>query len=565
VPWALSCLLGGCPTTSPPPEAPSCDELDVVVAPATPPDRRLLGEAAPYAADGMLAARYDELHRSQRARREAAWRVVERVLTPVPLATPTPVSGATVPVFRTWYDRDDVQRLFQHLYEGLGPERRAARAPFEDGELDAAFGWNVHVVDGLESWPASRFESYVAGLDQVAIDGLGGIRRIGLSPDAARHVVASYAEVLRCMREGAPPAFVDGTAAEQRVVRAPISLARCDEHVVGPFFVASGATLAARLEGVSPGSEATVGAAAVAVLASEDGLPGAARCEGEGIAGCASTGPGAFFVRVTASGQALDAQLEVTLSSPAAPAPGCVRGPFPMGAATIAAHWQRADLGMPLPTYDTSGDALRARLEGDPTWGSGDGAADPGPDAIYTMSVPAGPRFRLAGFHIRTRELDHWMNVTLWWSPDPDTDFGADRPSSIRALGGPWASYKMCVAMEYDELDPEPGGGFEADAPTLADALAAVHEGQGGPSWCTNPYIDAAPGLLRSNCVGCHQHALSGLRPGEVALDAERFPQGGRTETRNNAPADGFWAFDAGDDLGAVLRDTVSWWDAAEP
>jgi hypothetical protein len=255
--------------------------------------------------------------------------------------------------------------------------------------------------------------------------------------------------------------------------------------------------------------------------------------------------------------------LEVELASPRTPAPACLRGAFPLGAATIAAHWQRADLGIPLPTYDTSGSALRRRLLGEPTWGEGDGSADPGPDAIYTMRVPAGPTYRLAGLHIRTRELDRWVNVTLWWSPEPDTDFGADRPAAIRALGGPWDHYKMCVAIEHDERDPDPGGGFTRDAPTLADALAAVYEGEGGPSWCTNPYIDAAPGLLRSNCVGCHQHALSGLRPGEVALDEVRFPHGGRTETRNNAPADGFWAFDAGDDLGAVFRDVVSWWDAA--
>lgn len=559
----LLAVLGaaGCEAAGTLPE-PRCDELDVAVAAATPPDRRLLGAAARYPGDPMLSSRHEELHRSQRARREVGWDVLARVLAPVPLAEPTAVPGATVPTFRTWYDRDDVNRIFQHLYEGIGPARRASRAPFDEDELDAAFGWNVRMVEGLSGWTPERLADYAAGLDRARVDGLGGIRRIGLSPDAARHVVASYAEVLRCMDGEVPPPFIDGEGTPQRVERTPVMLARCDAETFGPYFVAGDARLAARLDESEGGAGAA--AAHVAIRAWEEGLAGATACEGEGVAGCAVDGPGPFFVTVTAGGEAVDAMLEVELASPRTPAPGCLRGAFPVGAATIAAHWQRADLGIALPTYDTSGDALRRRLLGEPTWGEGDGNADPGPDEIYTMRVPAGPTYRLAAFHVRTRELDHWVNVTLWWSPEPDSDFGADRPEAIRALGGPWSHYKMCVAIEYDERDPDPTGGFEHEAPTLADALAAVHEGVGGPSWCSNPYIDAAPGLLRSNCVGCHQHALSGLRPGEVALDEARFPHGGRTETRNNAPADGFWAFDAGDDLGATLRETVSWWDAAE-
>src|SRR5699024_7817 len=145
------------------------------------------------------------------------------------------------------------------------------------------------------------------------------------------------------------------------------------------------------------------------------------------------------------------------------------------------------------------------------------------------------------GLHIRTRELAHWMNITLWFSPDPDEDFGADRPDAIRALGPPWSSYKMCVAIEFDEHDPDPNGGFIDDAPSLAAALRAVHEGPGGPSWCSNPYIDAGPGLARSNCVGCHQHAMSGARPAEIATDESRFPESGRLQMRNNFPADHFW------------------------
>lgn len=537
-------------------DAPSCAELGVVIAGAGPAERRVLGSGEPYEADPMLASRMDELARSQRVRREVAWAAVARVLAPVALAEETSVAGAQVPVFRTWYDRDDVNRMFQHAYAGLGPERRQARAPFEATELDETFAWNPRAIDEISGWTPERFESYLGSFHaQREIDGLGGFRRVALSPDAARHVLASYAEITRCLDGERPEPFVDGAAAERELTRIPLALTRCHEALEGPFFVATGATLRVRLE-----SGATD--ASVLVRASDDGIAGTTLCTSPDPSGCEVPGPGAFFVGARAGADDLRGALVLDLEEAERITPGCLRGAFPLGAATVAAHWQRADLSRPMPTFDTSAAALRRRFDdGTYTWGEGDGTADPGDDAIYTMTLPSGPSYRLAGLHIRTRELEHWLNITLWWSPDASSDFGADRPSSIEALGAPWTSYKMCVAIDFDEGDPAPSGGFDDDAPTLAAALAEVHD---DASWCSNPYIDAAPGLLRGNCVGCHQHAMGERAPGEIALDEVRFPNGGRSRTRNNEPADGFWSFDGGDDLGPVLRDTITWWDASE-
>ena len=102
-------LLTGCPGEGPP-VAPSCGELSIQSASA--PDRRLIGAASDYPADGMLASHTDELLVSQRARRAAAWEVIRRTIEPVPLAEPTLVDGTSLPRFRTWYDRDDVTRIF---------------------------------------------------------------------------------------------------------------------------------------------------------------------------------------------------------------------------------------------------------------------------------------------------------------------------------------------------------------------------------------------------------------------------------------------------------------------
>ncbi|NIS36800.1 MAG: hypothetical protein GWN73_40355, partial [Actinobacteria bacterium] len=53
----------------------------------------------------------------------------------------------------------------------------------------------------------------------------------------------------------------------------------------------------------------------------------------------------------------------------------------------------------------------------------------------------------------------------------------------------------------------------------LASALRAA---AGGPSWCSNPYIEHGRGNARTNCIGCHQHGGSEVftdRDGDGALD----------------------------------------------
>jgi hypothetical protein len=101
--------------------------------------------------------------------------------------------------------------------------------------------------------------------------------------------------------------------------------------------------------------------------------------------------------------------------------------------------------------------------------------ADPSPAQIHTLTLPNGLHFRLAGLHVMTKELDHWVWITLWWSPEPDDDFGADRPASIAALGGPWGHYKMCVVTAFEE------GRSRARRRVRADPPDARGRARGGP------------------------------------------------------------------------------------
>src|SRR6185295_18672109 len=282
--------------------------------------------------------------------------------------------ASRLPAWQTWHAKDDLTRIFRRAYPELSPTDRAARAPLSPGLLDEASAWNDGAISDFPEWTAQRLGAYRDAIsDASEVAGLAGIYRVAYAPAASRHLLDSYADVLRCR--------------ERAVDAAPAA----SERTAGPP------------------SE------------SECGLP-------------------------------------------PSPPPDCLTAAFPTSASLIKASWRRADIGNPLPVYDTSAPALARRLatEGKFSWGDADGEADPGPDEIYTLRLPNGNAFRLAALHIMTKELDHWYWLTLWWSPEPDSDFGADRPA---ALAAPWQHYKLCSVVAFNETGPDPSGGFASDLP----------------------------------------------------------------------------------------------------
>jgi hypothetical protein len=524
---ALLILAACADPVAPAPDGAVCPE-GVSRAALTAVDRKIVGPAAAYAGDGTLRGRTGELARSQRARREVAWATVAKVLAPLPLAEELP-SGlpATIPAWQSWYDKDDLRRVFHRLYAELDADEKAARAPFSAAALDDGFAWNTHAVEELPNWPLEHYLEYLTEIDrEVEVAGLGGLSRARYSPAAARHLVASYPEVLGCHDGGAPPPVAEGPVKEQLVERARVVAASCEAQRVGAYVIDAGETLRAALE---EGSSATLLASA-----------GRERCSAGPGEVCEIAGPATVEVAVRAGEAAVDAVVEVTRASAHPPWAGCLEGTFTLDAAVVKADYRRADFESTLPIYSTAADALAARMQGDVSWEEADGEERPSAREIYTMTTPGGATYRLAGLHLMTKELDHWLWITLWWSPEPDEDFGADRPASIEGI---WKNYKMCAVTAFEEGDPAPGGGFEADHPTLAAALAAVHGGEGGPSWCSNPYLEKGHGNAGSSCIGCHQHGGTELSS-EAILE---LPAHGRTLRRNNFPSDYSWGVTSGD------------------
>jgi hypothetical protein len=454
-------ILGAVPTES----GGHCEPaLGRSEAPLSVVDRSLLGAPVGYANDPTLASREVELVRSLQARREVAWGIAARLLEPLPLNSRFGAErNASLPIWQTWHNKDDLTRIFRRLYPELSPEARSSRSALPASALEAAWAWNDDAVADFDTWTAERLDAYRAAVDAGSkLAGLGGVQRVAYSPAASRHALESYAETLACREGEDPPA--------------------------------------------SP------------PLTDSPSLPGS----------CAQ-----------------------------APSfePACLAGQFPASAVVVKASWQRLDAGTPFYAFDTSAESLTHKLSptGEFSWGSGDRQASPGEDSMYTIELPNGNRFGLAGLHIMTKELEHWVWVTLWWSDAPALDFGADRPVGFPAA---FAHYKLCSVVAFEEEDPDPAAAFRTRAPSLAEALAATSAGAGAPSWCANPYIETGVGNASTNCIGCHQHGGTGLRSEDVLDDQNTYPDFGRYPQRTTFPADYVFSLRVGDDIGSMFDET---------
>jgi hypothetical protein len=527
---------------------------------ATIQDRKIIGAVAPYAADLSLAAREHELRTSIAARRQAAWQTVAKALAPTPLGEPALASQLggrpTVPAWHTWFARDDFDRVFKKLYRDLGAAARAARAPLPDATIDAAFAWNTQALDELPEWPEQRYQDYLAQVStQQHAQGLGGASRVGYSAGAMRHLIKSYERQYACRTDAPPDPYAPqpvraGTRVQEKE---PLEVGGCEWRVLGPYVAGSGDVT------VTVAGDGDVDLYVRRGAAPE---PDAFECRSAGDASneaCTMAGGGPFYVAVFGAAHSrVDVQIEYTAEDVAEPT--CLGGEMPRDAVLVKADWRRKLAGENLPYYDTTAARMRERLSLGAEWASGDGSANPDASAIYTVTLPGGAELRMPALHVMTKELDHWLWITLWWSPDPDSDFGADRPASVATLPGPWRNYKMCVVTSYVEGDPDPRGGA---AGSLGDALAAVSR-EGAPTWCSNPYLELGPGNAATNCIGCHQHGGTDLTP-EAILHA--LPHHGSTRVRNNFFTDYLWALvgGRGEDLSALVQAEVDYWDATDP
>ena len=243
---------------------------------------------------------------------------------------------------------------------------------------------------------------------------------------------------------------------------------------------------------------------------------------------------------------------------------------FPRSAVMVKTLWRPIDAGL-LP-HDTGEAAMRTLIRHG-TWPEVE-PVQPAANSVYTLTTESGERMALTGIHFVTKDVREWVWVTLWWDPQPHTDFGSDRPQSIAQYNnGVWANYKMCATASFDEGDATPWAG-STDA-GFTGVLRAVHEEMNAQTrrtlpqwpaewrrnprfaspttWCSNPNIEAHAGNGRTNCIGCHQFPnTTNDRTGLITRFSDTltvddrvadFPQNGRSLYRQNFPADFAWSF----------------------
>lgn len=237
----------------------------------------------------------------------------------------------------------------------------------------------------------------------------------------------------------------------------------------------------------------------------------------------------------------------------------CVGEEFPIGSVVVKARWIPDTL--PLEAHDTSAAALTSTITTG-EWPVASRTVAPDDRGIYTMKLASGIRMRLAALHIATKELRDWMWITLFWSDTPAIDFGADRPSDIT---GPFANYKMCTTVAFDEEDNPPttrpdAGVDDASTMTTESTLAAAHAATrafGPRTWCSNPYLEHGPGNAKTNCIGCHQHGGTTHTSQSILEGPTAFPDGSREKIRTNFPADYLFITGTGLELAALMKAKV--------
>jgi hypothetical protein len=506
-------------------------------------DRYAVGEAAPYAAIGLVD-REEAINGSIAERRKAAWQIVERVVAPVAIDEPTleqNLGTPELPAWRTWYARDDFERTFKTQFRALTPDGRAARAPI-DAEL--GFAANALALESDPAWTEQRFKDYVGAVDTVEkLNGLGGTPRVAYSPSAMGQFVESYAKEYACRLGTDPDPFSTdpiraGSAESQHE---EVDVAACELRVLGPVVAGAGG-VSVTLHG---DQQLYVRRGAPPTLDDYD-------CVADDE--CVVDGAGTYYAAVIGA-DAGHASVDIAYITEDVRDPACLDGEMKRDAVVVKADWRRQFPDETLPVFATDAATLSAALAGDALW-TPTGAADPAPSDIFTIEVPSGARFRLPALHVMSKELDHWVWITLWYSTSPDDDFGADRPASIT---GPWRNYKMCVSTTYLERDPDPRGG---QAGTLGDSLAAVSHANEA-TWCSNPYIEQGAGNAATNCIGCHQHGGSKLTAEQILLE----PHHGNTRTRNNFFTDYLWVIKGGngEDLSSIIQAELDFWDATDP
>lgn len=239
----------------------------------------------------------------------------------------------------------------------------------------------------------------------------------------------------------------------------------------------------------------------------------------------------------------------------------CLAGEFPPEAMIVKAVWRRIDMGQKLSVFATDAEALLEQWQLPrpvKPWTASDSVSSDLTEG-FRMRNPTEQTYQLVGFHVMAKVPREWVWTTLWWSPQPDGDFGSDRPLAL-VEESPLRNFKMCTVTGFNELADDLQE-VTRQWPQLGKALAAAGQRLGSATWCSNPTIEEGAGNQATNCIGCHQHG--GIRESneQIFQNPDRYPDFGRHRQRKNFPTDYLWSLNkAPENLGASFHKVIDYY-----
>lgn len=157
--------------------------------------RYLIASAEDFAPEDLQAIDESRLASDWHYQRETAW------------ALWSDLNGSVVREraefvkWQTWYSKEDLQRIFHHLYEGLSKEERRARASFTPAQIEAGFVFHDKEQFLSPAWKQDSFESWFAKYDSDAKkSSLPGMNKVLMNKTALVFFLKNYAAIDRCMK-----------------------------------------------------------------------------------------------------------------------------------------------------------------------------------------------------------------------------------------------------------------------------------------------------------------------------------------------------------------------------
>jgi hypothetical protein len=234
----------------------------------------------------------------------------------------------------------------------------------------------------------------------------------------------------------------------------------------------------------------------------------------------------------------------------------CFQKEWPRAAAIVKVAWWNGK--SEFKSFPTDASALKTMMDNPAASWSQLAQAEPAPASIFSVHVGTN-RLLMPGLHIMTKDQKDWLWITAWWSAEADSDFGADRPEFVRALGPRFGHYKICAVTRFQD-DAADWETLSRKYPDLVAAFRAAQSGNPGQSWCSNPYLEFGTHNQRTNCIGCHQFAGTDARQESILQEAQLFPKHGSTRQRQSFVMDYVWsAALGGQSLYHVIDRSLTW------